>query len=115
MKLFIRFEMPYFSFIWSSFFFPESIWSLWRSRKFLAVDAALRASLVDTEVGSRLNECAVRTACCFCCMVVPWAGVAAAGEVEVGDDVFILENRAWSSFCGAYGDASPADLEPVSR
>lgn len=95
MKLLIRFEIPYFSFMPLSFFFPAATWSPCRSRKLLAVDAAFRASVDDTDDGSWWNELAVRRASFFCAVVVPSVGVAAAEWS--GDDDDILENLPCNS------------------
>lgn len=103
-KLLNRLEIPYFWSIPLIFFFPDSIWSLWRSRKLRTVDVALLASLGDTEVGSLWKDRAVLKAAFFCSVLVPCEGLWEAGEEGLEEETFILENRAWSSFWGAASD-----------
>ena len=71
------------------------IWSLWRSRKLLAVVAAVCASWRETVEGSLWKEWAVLRACCFWAQVVPWEGGGLwvfVGRDGEGDLVFRFVN-----------------------
>lgn len=69
----------------SAAFSPAATWSPCRRLKESAVDAAARASDIDTDRGSRLNALAVWRAACFCAKVVPAGG--GGEEEEDGEEV----------------------------
>jgi len=89
MKLFKRPEILYFWLMALALVFPAAIWSLCRSLKLLAVEAAPRASDNVTEEGSLWKFWAVRIAACFCAKVVPSLG---GGFSVIGEVAFIRAN-----------------------
>lgn len=79
---------PYFWFNPLAALYPAAACSPCLSRKLLAVEAALRMSLNETDVGSLWKDLAVLTADCFCAKVVPPPGLVAGWE----EPVFRLAN-----------------------
>lgn len=100
---FRRSVTPYLLFKPPAVFMPLETCSPCRCRKLLAVDAAERASDMDTVDGSFRNDDAVFRAACFCAHVVPVLSpaCAAAGCFELPS----FEKRFCSSLTCAFDDA----------
>jgi hypothetical protein len=86
--------MPYLSFRAPACLAPAATWSPCRWRKLFIVEAAARASVMDTELGSLRKLDAVCSAACFWAKVVPSEGAAGALGEAAPAFAFVVPRRA---------------------